>query len=193
MSEENKSVQEPEVSESTPEVNLKEENEKLKKALEDQINMIKGLDRKVTELQQVNKEKEKVIAEKDQTKKSLEDQFNDLKRLLEEKDLKEKQKEKESLVHKVIAETKLNPEFDFDFLNKFETEEMIKEKALERAEYYNKLKEDGFKERAGGTVPVKGTPTQQDLSKLGIGELNQLAIDKPEMKPQIIEAIKNRS
>ena len=163
--------------------------EKLKKALEDQINMIKGLDRKVTQLQTETKEKEKIISEKDQVKKTVEQQIEELTRQLSERDAIQKAKEKESLVIKVIAESKLDPVYDFDFLHKYETEEMIKEKALERVEYYKKLKEEGFKERASGSVPKVGTSVGKDLTSLSLDELNSLAQEKPDMKAQINEAI----
>jgi hypothetical protein len=190
MSEENTSVQEPEVSESTnQEIDYKAEYEKTQKLIEDQGNMIRGLDKKVTQLQKEKEEKEKIISEKDEVKKTVEQQIQELQQELQKRDQAEKQKAKESLVNRVIAETKLDPNFDFDFLYKFETEEMIKEKAQERAEYYTKLKEDGFKERAQGTVPKKGISVGTDLSTLSLDELNKLAIEHPEKEAEIQKAI----
>ena len=69
---------------------------------------------------------------------------------------------------------------------------MIREKAQKRQENYNALKEEGFKERAGGTPPKRGETQAEDLSSKSINELNKLAHEHPEMIPEIEEAIRNR-
>ena len=196
MSEENTGVQEPQASETTPDdvqVDFKEEYEKLKKLTEDQGNMIKGLDRKVTQLQKEKEETQKIISEKDQVKKTVEQQIQELQQELQKRDIAEKAKAKESIVNRIIAENKLDPVFDFDFLYKFETEEMIREKAKEKADYNNKLKESGFLERAQGTVPKKGISATTDLTTLSLDELQELYREKPERQKEILEVIKNKS
>lgn len=190
MPEEIKDVQEPEVSES-PEDQV--DFESLAKEREAEIETLKkmnqGQDKKVTELFSKISSLEKVISEKDNSKKTVEEQLQEMQQQLSERDKREKAKEKEALVHKVIAENKLDPEFDFDFLHKFETVEAIQENAQKRVEYYKKIKEDGFKERAGGSTPTKGVNSDQDLSVMSMDDLNKLAIEKPELKAAITEAI----
>jgi len=197
MSEENTGVQESMTSESTTEETTTPDLTTIMAEKDRQIeelkNMVKGLDRRVTQVTKEKEEKDKIISEKEQVKKTVEQQIQDLQNQLNEKDRLEKQQAKESLVNRIIAETKLDPKFDFDYLKKYETEDLIKEKALERAEYYNKLKEDGFKERASGSIPKKGSAMPQDLSTLGYDELNALIQEKPEMKAQILEAVAKKS
>lgn len=166
--------------------------EELTRALEETKKQAAGQDKKNSELYKKLESLEKIVSEKDQTKKSLEEQMEELRNEMKQRDQLQKQKEKEVLVSKIIAKHKLDPSFDFDALIKFETEEMIEEKALERVNYYNKLKEDGFKERAGGSIPKSGSAVPKDLSSLSLMELNRLAMEKPELLPQITEAIKRK-
>jgi len=148
-----------------------------------------GNDKKVTELFKEIDTMKKVVSEKDDSKKTVEQQLQEMQNQLAQRDAREKAREKEALVHKIIAKNKLDPEFDFDFLHKFETPEAIEENALKRVEYYKKIKEDGFKEKAHGTVPRGGVSAGVDLTQMSLEDLNKMAIEKPEMKAQIVEAI----
>lgn len=194
MSEENTGVQEPQANESSEstEVDLQKVLEEKQNEIENLKKIAQGQDKKNSELFKEIESLKNVLNEKEQTKKTVEQQIEELTKQLQERDQREKLNEKKAMVHKVIAENKLDPEFDFDALFKFETEDLIKEKAQQRAEYYKKLKEDGFKERATGSIPKKGDAVAKDLSEMSLDELNRLAIEKPELKAQIIEAVKNR-
>jgi hypothetical protein len=194
MSEENKDIQAQEVNEGQDEqVDAQELLKQKDSEIENLKKIAQGQDKKNSELFKKIGDLEKIISEKDTSKKTVEERLQEMQSQLEEREKRERAKEKESVVNRIIAEHKLDPEFDFDFLHKFETEDAIKENATKLAEYKKKLKDDGFKERAGGSIPIKGVTVEKDLSEMTYEELNKLASEKKEMMPAIEEAIKNKN
>jgi len=196
MSEEIQETQTPEVSEGQPQesVNFDEILKQKDSEIDNLKKIAQGQDKKNSELFKKIESLEKIINEKDNSKKTVEQQLQEMQQLITERDAREKQKEKEAIVHKIIAENKLDPTFDFDFLYKFETEEAIKENAQKRAEYYNKIKEDGFRERVSGSEPTRGERIDSNnLKDKSFFELNKIVKNDPKMEEAVLKEIDRRT
>jgi hypothetical protein len=194
MSEENQNPKEVGGQLTVEEVEKKyqEQIQGLTSELEQTKKIAQGQDKKNSELFEEIERLKKTVGEKEEVKKSIEDKFNDLVEQLAERDKLAAKNEKKAIVNRIIAENGLDPEYDFDYLFKFETEESISQKAVERKEKYLKLKEDGFKERAKGSVPNAGAGKGIDLKTMSIDELNKLSFDQPELTQDIIQELKTR-